>query len=511
MAAQRSGARGILRAGVIASVLIVATVTSAAAQGSPYLSLDDPRLPLLEHLISRGAVKDPSPQIRPLLVRDVLAALQAAAADSAGSTARLVRELLRAWELPSSEAWWRIAPRAGAQTYTQGRRELLQPGGAGHLKLYVDASFTMGLGPLLLSARPAAENRLRDDPDFRPYQPIGAIKQLYRFIEGYATIRWKWGGLHFGQVPRNYGPVGLTGIAIGNEGYPRTDIAYWFGNRTIRFEGVGGPLRDGVNGSGEPVGRWFATHRLNIRVRSNLDLALWEAAVAPRAPGGVDPVILNPFFLMIFGRQFGLGDRRNAMLGGDVTWRPSRRLVLQAQGALDDWTFDSSNPYPNRFGMAFTGAGALGRTLSWRAGYALNSSLAYHTFDPNENFTDAGVGIGRNFIDNDQLSLSIGVPVREHWLVTPQVMLLRQGEGRIDQPFPDAQTAATLPLLFIGTRRDTWQVAVGVSGQERGIALSGLGGFQQVRNPGHRSGTETRFVGRLQATFGFRVGGALHD
>lgn len=267
-------------AGVITSVLIAVTGTPAAAQGSPYLSLDDPRLPLLEHLIARGAVKDPTPQIRPLLQRDVLAALRDAARDSAGPSARLVRELLLAWALPESEAWWRIAPRAGAQGYTQGRRELLQPGGSGNVKPYADASFILALGPVMLSARAAAEDRLRDDPDFRPYQPIGQIKQLYRFIEGYATVRWKWGGLHFGQVPRNYGPEGLTGIAIGNEGYPRTDIAYWFGNRTIRFEGVSGPLRDGVN-SGGSVRRWFAAHRLSIRVHSTLDLALWEAPCMP--------------------------------------------------------------------------------------------------------------------------------------------------------------------------------------------------------------------------------------
>ena len=30
-----------------------------AAQASPYLSLDDPRLPLLEQLIARGDVADP--------------------------------------------------------------------------------------------------------------------------------------------------------------------------------------------------------------------------------------------------------------------------------------------------------------------------------------------------------------------------------------------------------------------------------------------------------------------
>ncbi len=264
--------------------------------------------------------------------------------------------------------------------------------------------------------------------------------------------------------------------------------------------------------SGQVITRWFAVHRLSVRVLKNLDLAIWESAVSQRAGGGIDPAILNPFLLWTFGPQFGLGGHRNTMIGGDATWRPSRHLLLEAQGAIDDFTFFGSNPYPSRFGLGLTGSGPLGRRLSWRASYAMNSSLAYHTFNPNENFTDGGVGIGRNFIDNDQFSLSLAVPLRASWLVSPQLELLRQGEGGIDQPFPDGDTAATLPLLFIGTRRDTWQVGVGVSGQERGLALSGLAGLQHVKNAGHQAGvTETRVVGRIQATLGFRLGGVIKE
>lgn len=496
--------------GLIACIATAVIVTSAAAQASPYLPLDDPRLPLLEHLITRGAVKDPTPQVRPLLLGDALKALRAAAVDSTASGAAAIRALLRAWELPPSEAWWRVAPRAGLQGFSQGRRDLLQPGGSGSVKPYADASLLLSLGPVLVAARPALEDRLRDDPDYRPVEPARQFKQYWRVIEGYLLARWKWGGVHFGQVDRNWGPAGLSGIPIGNDGYPRTDFDFWIGNRSIRFESVRALLQDEVDDSGVVVTRWFAAHRLNVRITEGLDLAIWESAVAARRGGSIDPAILNPFVLMAFGSQWGIGDRRNPMLGGDLTWRPSRRLVLQAQGAIDDWTFTESNPYPNRFGLTLGGAGALGRSLSWSASYAMNSSLAYHALNPHESFTDKGVGIGRNFIDNDRIAVSIGVPVRGHWLVTPQVQLLRQGEGRIDDAFPDPEAAAALPVLFIGTRQDTWQLAIGVNGQERGIAVSGLGGIQRVTNAGHVAGArETRVVGRIQATIGFRVGGAL--
>src|SRR5450755_3284057 len=96
----------------LVALAAIAATRVAAAQGSPYIALDDPRLPLLELLIARGDVQDPTPQVRPLLQRTVVAALHATMArDSTGRSAGLVRELLRAWELPPSAGWWRVAPR----------------------------------------------------------------------------------------------------------------------------------------------------------------------------------------------------------------------------------------------------------------------------------------------------------------------------------------------------------------------------------------------------------------
>ena len=47
----------------------------ARAQASPYLPLDDPRLPLLEHLIARGDIEDPSPMVRPFRRADAVRVL----------------------------------------------------------------------------------------------------------------------------------------------------------------------------------------------------------------------------------------------------------------------------------------------------------------------------------------------------------------------------------------------------------------------------------------------------
>src|SRR5918912_69434 len=57
---------------------------------SPYITLDDPRLPLLEHLIARGDVEDPSPMVRPFRRADAVRVLAAADTGNAGLSAQLI-------------------------------------------------------------------------------------------------------------------------------------------------------------------------------------------------------------------------------------------------------------------------------------------------------------------------------------------------------------------------------------------------------------------------------------
>ncbi|MGH7711032.1 MAG: hypothetical protein ACREOG_07090, partial [Gemmatimonadaceae bacterium] len=240
---------------------------------------------------------------------------------------------------------------------------------------------------------------------------------------------------------------------------------------------------------------------------------LWESAIVLRPrKRSLDGAIANPFFIVTFAEWFRLSGGLNAVAGSDVTWRPTRGLMLQAQVAIDDMSNYGPNPYPDRYGLGLLAAGALRSSMSWRASYAMNSSLAYTSPDPNASFTHAGVGIGRNFNDNDLFSIGLTVPVHSRWLILPEAQLLRQGEGSLQRPWPDSASASATPGLWIGVRRDTWQLSVGVIGHAKGptgdIKLSALAGYQLSSNAFHVAGkSETRFVGRLQATFGFRTGG----
>ena len=99
-------------------VLLVATVLAgvlapapARAQASPYIPLDDPGLPLLEHLIARGEVEDPSPMIRPFRRSDAVRVLAAADTSAALADAGLIRRLRTAFEDPPGNPWHLAQPR----------------------------------------------------------------------------------------------------------------------------------------------------------------------------------------------------------------------------------------------------------------------------------------------------------------------------------------------------------------------------------------------------------------
>jgi hypothetical protein len=104
------------------------------------------------------------------------------------------------------------------------------------------------------------------------------------------------------------------------------------------------------------------------------------------------------------------------------------------------------------------------------------------------------------------------VPVRSEWLLAPELTLLRQGEGRIEDPYPvpDANGILATPALFIGVVERTYRAALGLSGRTGPLEVVATAGFHHVVNSGHQEGESVdRFEGRIQATLGISRGGVL--
>ena len=177
---------------VLAAALVGALVpVRARAQASPYVALDDSRLPLLEHLIGRGDIEDPSPMIRPFRRADAARVL--AAADTAGS-AGLVHALRAAFEDPAGNSW-RVAVRAGGQAFSHVRRDLLHPLGPDGIRPYADLTGEATFGGFALVSRPAAEPRIVDDPEWPGRRDLTLA---WRMVEAYASAQFKYGSIFYG-------------------------------------------------------------------------------------------------------------------------------------------------------------------------------------------------------------------------------------------------------------------------------------------------------------------------
>ena len=496
---------------LLAAVLLGALApVRGAAQSSPYFPLDDPRLPLLEHLIARGDIADPSPMVRPFRRADALRVL--AGADTSGeSTAGLIRQLRAELQEPADSQRWLVGARAGVQAYSHIRRDLLHPLGPDGVRPYGELVGEAVIGPFTLVSRPAAEPRVTDDPEWPGRRDLELV---WRMAEAYLSAQFKYGSVFYGQMDRNWGPVGIEGIGLSDYGYSDTELGFEIGVDAVRLVGLARSLEDARDSTGARIHRYFFAHRLGVRISDRLRLALWETTVLAGADREFDGRYRNPLSLLLLANQYGLGADGNVLFGVDARYRVGKGTTVEAQIGLDDLQYENTSGddrYPNRWAFTLAAHGPLGSRLGWRAFYTQASSLAFRTLNPFENLTDGGVGLGRNFADMDRLTLTVSVPAGTRWLLTPELTLHRQGEGDINDPFPPSPDAAGgIPQLFIGTVERTWRAAVAVTGRQGPLDLRATAGLHHVVNAGNREGnTENRFEGRLQATLGLSRRGVI--
>jgi hypothetical protein len=497
--------RVLLLATALAGVLAPAR---AGAQASPYIPLDDPRLPLLEHLIARGEVEDPSPMVRPFRRLDAVRVLAAADTSEPSSSATLIRRLRRAFQDPPGNAWT-LEGRVGAQAYTHARREQLHTAGPDGVRPYAELGGAVAFGNVVLVTRPTVEPRLVDDPDW----PGRRDRDLAgRLADAYISAQFKYASLFYGQMDRNWGPAGLPGIPLSNYGYERQALALDIGNNDIRLSALATDFHDEVDSLGRTVHRYYFVHRLHARLSRRLSISPWEGIIVAGADRNFETRYRNPLSLGYLANTIGLGDRGNVMLGVDVRWQALGRTTLAAQLAVDDFWYRNRQRNRDRWAFTVGAEGPLSKRAAWQALYTQVSSLALRAFDRAENFTDGGVGVGRNFSDQDQLSFRVTLPLQDEWLLSPELTLLRQGEGRINDPYPQADASGVLstPALFIGVVERTYRAGLGLSGRAGPLDLVATAGFHHVVSSGHQEGrTVDRVVGRIRATLGLRRGGVL--
>ena len=472
------------------------------AQGSPNVPLDDPRLPLIEYLIVRGSVQDPSPMHRPFRRADIVVALERS--DSTpGPDSTLVRTLLAEYKELPNPMRYEVAVRGGFQAATTDRwRDMMHPVGDGGIYPYLDVLLEGVFGPAVAVSRPAIEPRVTDDPDWPGRTDLTIAG---RMVEAYIGFQFKtWGRFYFGQFDQNWGPINYFAIPLSNYSYPRNYFGLDVGSKNVRIMAQVAKLRDETDSTGAVISRYQALHRLGIQFSPKWYAALWETTVWSGEGRGMDGTFINPVGLLLLSNQYGEGDNGNIIVGADVSWKVAKRQTIQAQLALDDLqleSIDDSTSYPNRWAFTITGFGALGPKLSWQFLYTQASNLAFRTYDVYDNFYDAGVGIGRGYPDMDYWSLSVSIPVLNHWMISPDAIFQRQGPSRITDPTPeDPNIIRDTPAFLSSPIEYGYRLGVTFSGRQGPLDIQGSAGLYHVDNENNVVGeSDTRFVGKIQA------------
>jgi hypothetical protein len=263
---------------------------------------------------------------------------------------------------------------------------------------------------LALVARPAAEPRIVHDPEWPGRKDLDLA---WWMIDAYLSAQFKYGSVFYGQMDRNWGPVGVAGIGLSSYAYSGVEAGFSLGTRMLRLDAVARSLKDTTDVSGNVIHRYFFAHRFGVRLSRRVRVGLWETVIVAGEDREFDARFRNPVSLLTLADQYGLGDNGKLLLGLDGRWRVTGRTPVEGQLGIDDLQYENtsgSNRYPNRWALTVSAFGPLGRALGWRALYTQASSLAFRTLNPFENFTEAGVGLGRNFDDQDQLTVTVTAP-----------------------------------------------------------------------------------------------------
>ena len=479
-----------------------------AAQAPAYVPRHHWAVPYVEHLIARGVVVDPSPLSRPFRRADLLAALEAADTAAMGDGSRLiVRAIVADLGRPAEHPTWRIDAHAGVAGATHARRDPLREAGTGHATFAGGLGLWLELGSVAVVTHPYFDTRLKYDPD---YQGKKDRVVAGRNAEAYIAARWKYADLFFGSVDRDWGSPSLDGLVLSSAPYSYDHFALGVGTANVRLEAVITQLDDLPDTLAVPNHRYWVAHRLLVRPPGATTITLWEGTIVAGEDRELEPWYANVFNLGLLA-QYDQGSAANSLLGADVESRVGRVRVFGSL-LLDDIQVDDDTPgddEPVSYGLSAGVDAPLGPAVL-TAFYTRVTNLTYRTPNPVEAVMRRGVGLARNFSDYDQITVRSSLLAGPAVLLSPEVTLLRQGEGDFRLPYPPVAAYGTTPVFLDGVVERTIRLALAARADTRRWSISADAGIHLIDNLAHVSGdTESRFVGSVAVTYRFDWQGAL--
>ncbi len=505
-----------------------ASAQDPGRMGSRILSMDSWTYEAIERLRSRGYLQGLNPMVQPYRRIDVAAELVGVDADglqepTAGWVRMLMGELApefaRLSESEDETAGQRVGFQflLGATGADSRRRDPLIPYRTTSNEGLKDRAWWSWAGGLWLETHNvAAETRLtRDtwwkdahgDPDG---QNPGGFKFLGRTDNAYLTAAFPWGNIWVGRFKRNWGPVGQTGMMIGDNATPYPQIGLDLGRGNLSFRFMAGEL-ESVDGRQ----RYIVSNRLDYR-RGDFWVSVGESALY----SGESAVLrlFNPLEFIFFDHSSNY-DRQaisGNMMFNTMFWWKRGQSTLYGEFALDDFDLNprigtSTRPIEATSYQLSLGGRYLGVSDQLELGfdYRRVSAWSYRSGILTEVWMHLDRGLGDPWSDYDRLTLRANwYPSTQGLRVSPVLQFQRKGEGDYRNPDPPQ---LGLPGIFHGVLETTKRVAVqGRYQPRREVFLEWDIGRSFISDPSHVNGpSEGRFsvLVRLGLMFEFPRGG----
>lgn len=518
----RGTSQWAVRTAVAAAALCTAFLplpSTAAAQGAPYVPLDDPAYRYVDALIARGGMRGLTALERPYPAD----ALAAAAADTA-----LLGPVSRGWAralaararsyLPdpaSADAGVTTDRRlvaaslgvdVGFAASGSARREIMLADGDGALEPALAVHGALTAGPVVAAARWRADGALADDPEYTGRRS-GALPM--RVEEGYLAGRWRWAELAVGRLSRDLGPAAVGGLQIGAAPYSYDHLYGRLGTGRLRLQSMLARLDDAPGLHAPRVRRYLAIHRLAGRWR-DLEWAATESYVYSGAGRRPSLAISNPLVPALLTHYVG-NEAGNVSAALDLLWRSPVGL-LAVQALVDDYQFQRGNPgddEPPSYALSLVADGLplVGEHRAF-ASYTRVSNLTYRTTDPGDGYQIRGVGLGRPFSDHDELRAGVELALFPALPVRAYAAYRRQGAGDYRLPFPSVEDYGVTPAFLAAPVTRITRVALSGGGTPwDGWGIVGDVGYNRVRGPGLMfapEGRQTRTESGLAGTASVR-------
>ncbi len=483
---------------------------------SPYLSLDHWAYDYLNVLVARGRLAGLSPLVQPYRRIDIAAAALDAergrqlSRDESAWIVEIKRELADEVELVRRRRDQEVGLggefAAGLKGLTHTHRDPLRP--EGDDKLFATFRLDLrGTAPGVAGAfRARWDNHYLNDPqfpggraiEFRQCDPI-FDECAYRVEEGYVEVQLPYVRVFFGRAYRNWGLPGMHGLLIAPYAYSYDVLGYRFGSDRIALTGLYGPFND----FGGDTARHFATHRLDWRIRDNLQISLSESVVYGGENRRIDFNLTNPVGIWEISGS-SEGRERNALGLAEVWLRIFDDLVTYGAFLVDNTSVgdeelgkkEGFNQYAAALGLQLPN---LASNLALRGDFTLVSSLAYRSrVDFFEYYALDKIGLAHDKTDAIVVSVQGDWFARSGLIIRPRLDLMWKGEDELTDPWPeDALTGHD--LLLVGEIEKTVRPSIGGRWHLPRGELSWDLGLNFVKNQSNLpTGWRVKGVGRVQ-------------